>query len=755
MMPPALPATTGLALLLALLPAQILPAQEPAEAAARALAAGRAWRATELLRPIVADHSRADRATILLAARAAAGWGGWNTVSRLLADTIWEDRHAEGTARELLGRAALERRADRDAVAQFRGAVAGSAEPRERGIRHALLARAHDRLEQLDSAAAHYLQAARLLPEAADWLALRAAGVLADSAARARVYAGLELPAARPRVPWTEATARDRTGDRAGAAARYELLGAPVLALRSRAAGASTDSLRRAVRRDLVAQLTPRTAAVDIRTVIQLLDRDFAPLSAAEQLAVARRAAVLGDLARAQEGFQAARATTTLTDTDRHAWGTVLARLGRHTEAIAQFQSVRGSLAASAAYQRARSLLARSGASAALPVLREIPRRFPADTASGAVALFLAADLQADAGDYAAARASYRQAARDFPTSPHAARAALEAATLAQVLGDHVAALQEYREASRRYSDREEGSAAAYWAGRLEAAAGDTAAARQRWARLAARVPHSYYALAAARRLGQAPWAPEPGAPQEPVPPATRRALARVALLDTLGFDTEQRLELDHLAAATGDSAGALLTLAEALLAGGHTGRAVTVAQRAQSRGAPRDTRLYRLLYPVPDPGGFRAMVASRQLDPWLVAGLIRQESAFEPAARSVADARGLMQVVPAVGGQLARRLGWPEWDPVLLYQPEVSLVLGTTHLQEMLRRFPEVVQVLAAYNAGASRVERWVGRPGARLDPELFLEQIPYLETRNYVRRVLRNAAFYQALYGGTGPGR
>jgi len=745
MMPSTLPAAAGLAVLLVL----PLPAQEPAEAAARALAAGRAWRATELLRPIVADHSRADRSTVLLAARAAAGWGGWNTVSRLLADTTWEDRRSEGTARELLGRAALERRADRQAVAQLQGAVARSPDPRERGIRHALLARAHDRLEQLDSAAVHYLEAARLLPEATDWLALRAAGVLADSAARTRLYAGLELPAARPRVPWTEATARDRTGDRAGAASRYQALGAPVLALRSRAAAATTDAMRRDVRRDLVAQLTPRTTAVDTRTVIQLLDRDFAPLTAAEQLAVARRAAGLGDLARAHEGFQVARATAGLTDADRHAWGTVLARLGRHAEAIAQFQSVRGALAGSAAYQRARSLLARSGATAALPVLQEIPRRFPADTASSAVALFLAGDLLADAGDYAAARASYRRSARDFPISPHAARAALEAATLAHVLGDDQAALAEFRDAARRFGNREEGSAAAYWAGRLEAAAGDTAAARERWARLAARVPHSYYALVAARRLGQEPWAPGPGPGPEPAPPAILRTLARVALLDTLGFDTERRLELDHLAAVAGDSAGALLPLAEALLAAGHTGRAAAVAQRAQARGAPRDTRVYRLLYPVPDPEGFRAMVASRQLDPWLVAGLIRQESAFDPAARSVADARGLMQVVPAVGGQLARRLGWPEWDPVLLYQPEVSLALGTTHLQEMQRRFPEVVQVLAAYNAGASRVERWVSRPGARDDPELFLEQIPYLETRNYVRRVLRNAAFYQALYG------
>lgn len=107
------------------------------------------------------------------------------------------------------------------------------------------------------------------------------------------------------------------------------------------------------------------------------------------------------------------------------------------------------------------------------------------------------------------------------------------------------------------------------------------------------------------------------------------------------------------------------------------------------------------------------------------------------------------MQVLPTVGAQLARRLGWADWDGVLLYQPEVSLTLGTLHLQEMRRQYPDPVRFLAAYNAGGTRVRRWDARPGVQDDPELFLERIPYIETRNYVRRVLRNAAFYEGLYG------
>lgn len=727
-----------------------LSAQDPREAAEKALGAGRAWHATVLLRPVVADRTRAEPATLLLAARAAAAWGGWATVHALLETSPYATSDSAGAARELLGRAALERRADRQATDHLRVAAGSHDTPRQRGVRLALLARAFDRLEQLDSAAVYYRAAARHLPEVADWLHLRAAGVLADSASRAALYLDLGLAAARARVRWTEATARERTGDPTGAATRYSALGAPLAAQRARLAGPLSGAERSRVRQELVALLTPRLEAADTRGVIALLDAHFAPLAAAEQLAVARRAAAVGDAARALRGFSAVTEEQTLTDRDRLSWGMALAQVGRHREAAARLATVRGEgLGGAAAYQRARSLLSHGGAAAALPTLREVPERWPGDSASASVALFLAGDLHADAGDFEAARVAYREAASRYPTTSHASRALLEVGTLSHALGDRAAALAAFREVAARYPEREEGSAGAYWAGRLEALGGDSAAARRRWEGLSARVPHSYYAMAAARQLGQRPWAPTETAPAGTTPPPVRRALERVALLDSLGFDTEQRFELDHLAAEADTTVESLVATAEELARAGHTARATALAQRALGRGAPRTTRLYRLLFPVPQPEVFEALTASHNLDRWFVAGLIKQESAFNPRARSAADARGLMQVMPSVGQSLARRLGWPEWDVVLLYQPEVSLTLGTLHLAEMMRRYPDPVRVLAAYNAGASRVERWNLRPGVAEDPELFLEQIPYLETRNYVRRVLRNAEFYRALYG------
>ena len=96
----------------------------------------------------------------------------------------------------------------------------------------------------------------------------------------------------------------------------------------------------------------------------------------------------------------------------------------------------------------------------------------------------------------------------------------------------------------------------------------------------------------------------------------------------------------------------------------------------------------------------------------------------------------------------MARRERYPLWDPILLYEPDVSLEMGTSHLAGLLSRSDHVNYVLAAYNAGGTRVKRWRRRAGAD-DPELFVERIPYRETRGYVKKVQQNRGVYRELYG------
>jgi soluble lytic murein transglycosylase len=163
--------------------------------------------------------------------------------------------------------------------------------------------------------------------------------------------------------------------------------------------------------------------------------------------------------------------------------------------------------------------------------------------------------------------------------------------------------------------------------------------------------------------------------------------------------------------------------------------------------GAAPDARAYRLAYPL----GFDSLLVAdarhRGLDPALVAALIRQESRFDPAAVSPAGAVGLMQVMPGVGRSIGRSLGYPLWDDALLREPDVSLELGTSHLASLLRRYDHLEHALAAYNAGHTRVRRWLTKGGTD-DVEVFVERIPFVETRDYVRIVMRTRALYAALH-------
>jgi soluble lytic murein transglycosylase len=103
---------------------------------------------------------------------------------------------------------------------------------------------------------------------------------------------------------------------------------------------------------------------------------------------------------------------------------------------------------------------------------------------------------------------------------------------------------------------------------------------------------------------------------------------------------------------------------------------------------------------------------------------------------------------MPELGERLARDLAYPVWDPILLYQPDVSIQLGAVHLGELFARYDQRAHILAAYNAGTSRVERWSKRIGVE-DPEVFAERISFVETRDYVRIIQRNEDIYRSLYG------
>jgi soluble lytic murein transglycosylase len=421
---------------------------------------------------------------------------------------------------------------------------------------------------------------------------------------------------------------------------------------------------------------------------------------------------------------------------------------------VAQFARVPAShpRAGDAAYERARALLRDGKLAASRTALRQVPARFPGSDAA-ARALYLLADLATDEGRDAAARSAFRSLAADHPRSPLASRARFNAAIIAFASGEHATAARELDTLRTRDPKGEHAAAATYWSGRAWQRAGRPELAQERWRSLLPGSGPSYYATMAAHRLNTAGWAPAAAPVAPPRLADVDSAMQRAATLEATGMDLEARLEYDALARKAGNDPARLLATAAALQRQGRSSRGITLAARALARGAPADAATYRLLYPVLHVDVLEAEARERRLDPALVAALVRQESNFEPSAHSPAGARGLMQLMPPVGRSIARSLDFPVWDTALLFEPDVSLRLGSAHLASLVRQYDALPHVLAAYNAGGSRVARWRTKGGVADDPELFTERIPYEETRDYVRIVLRNREIYGALYRWPSP--
>jgi soluble lytic murein transglycosylase len=145
-----------------------------------------------------------------------------------------------------------------------------------------------------------------------------------------------------------------------------------------------------------------------------------------------------------------------------------------------------------------------------------------------------------------------------------------------------------------------------------------------------------------------------------------------------------------------------------------------------------------------------RAEAEERGFEPAVAAALVRQESMFEARITSHVGARGLMQIMPATGAELAAAYELDDWNRDYLYQPEINAHLGAGYIADGLDAYDgSLPAVFAAYNAGPHQVEQWKAFPEFEADEELFTERIPFRETRDYVKKLTRNRAIYEGLYG------
>jgi peptidoglycan lytic transglycosylase len=367
-----------------------------------------------------------------------------------------------------------------------------------------------------------------------------------------------------------------------------------------------------------------------------------------------------------------------------------------------------------------------------------------------AEALFSLADLEHDRGSTGTAATLYRRLVTELPASDQAADAAMRLGTLEYAAGRYAEAAQVFD----RFRTGASGSRllqSGFWSGQSWLQAGDTASARARLATVVATDPASYYGLRASESLGQR-WSSALAAGPGPDQRQSRladAAVRRVALLDDVGLSAESAAEIERAKAWFRPLTGGLYSLGEAFHGEGRTLDAVRLGREIQRTTGSTDVRMLRIIYPLPFQKEILAAARQRGIDPYLVAGLIRQESLFDAKARSAAGAIGLMQILPPTGRELARRDGLHGFATSMLRDPGVNIRLGTLFFADLLERNGQTpAYALAAYNAGPSRVVQWRRQPDAA-DPDLFAERIPFAETRDYVRIVQQNARIYAALYG------
>lgn len=277
-----------------------------------------------------------------------------------------------------------------------------------------------------------------------------------------------------------------------------------------------------------------------------------------------------------------------------------------------------------------------------------------------------------------------------------------------------------------------------YFEGRLRALLGDTAGARQAFER-AAKEP-VYHGFLAADRIDApyalCPWQPA-DTPQAKAAVAADPAITRALLLYGIGRKSWALAEWNE-ALSRFDDVQRRLAVAVAQDNGWYDRAVFSLGKQ------PDEQRLYTLRFPLHHDAAIRREAKKNQLDPAWVAAEIRAESVFDPRARSPANARGLMQVVPETGLEEARRLGIPWHGVETLYDPEANIAIGTAYLRKLLDRYGgKPYFAMAGYNAGPGPLRRWQSqRPG--MDADFWVETISYHETRDYVARVLAFSTLY-----------
>jgi soluble lytic murein transglycosylase len=463
----------------------------------------------------------------------------------------------------------------------------------------------------------------------------------------------------------------------------------------------------------------PGIAARELRAAIRLLD---ASDDGAVQMRLARLLYDEADMGPARAAFL--RAAELLSDPDQ---------------------------VAEARYYAAKSLFLAGGRRKfdSISELKKIAERYPDSPAAGS-ASFLLGDMSST---LETARAHYRRAAA-VRSSVDAREALYRVGDRSLKMKDAAGAVRAWEDYVERYPTGEATARVAYETGKLHERAGRASRARAMYTAATLAEPTSYFAMRAGDNLGVSPLdrvlaEPRPWLGLASEGEAAALVLRRLDALESSGLRAEWDAEFQAATRTFAKRPAALIALAEGVRDRGYPVPAINLGwQLWEMRGREWDGRLLRVVFPFIYRETILREAERKGIDPYLLAGLVRQESSFRHDARSRVDATGLCQIMPSTGEWLAPAAGVRNFDRSLLEVPEVNLRMGAEYLEDLLDRYDGAADLaLAGYNAGPGRADRWRRQLPSR-DRDAFRDAIPFNETREYVKLVLRNAEVYQRLY-------
>ena len=409
--------------------------------------------------------------------------------------------------------------------------------------------------------------------------------------------------------------------------------------------------------------------------------------------------------------------------------------------------------------------------------LEELRRSFPqspftvrAITGAGLIAR--------DAKNMSEALNLFRQAVAAYPERAEVAQGQFEIAWAAHESKNYQESSRLLMEHLALYADKNSDNRgrAGYWAARDSERAGKLAEARAIYEAMQARYDANWYGYLSKQRIetmnrNNAPrgnFAPDSivgravsnlqtvTVAEESAGQAEMERVSKADELSVIGTDDWAMEELDVAQKAAPASPRVNLAVARLYRRREDNLRAFVELRKSypdysQMKPEELTREEWEIFYPLSYWDIITAEASAKRLDPHQVAGLIRQESVFNPRARSTAKAYGLMQLLVPTGAAMARKNGITDAvNEQALYEPRLNIKLGTSYMREQFDKFGRIEYVAIAYNAGPGRVPQW--RATLPLEMDEFAEAIPFKETRGYVQGVVRNTFQYKRLYDDNG---